>query len=455
MYPPPWPFLADIVFPKDNISLHIVILGLFIILLIVSGFLTRAETVFSSVNIIRLRNYLEEKKKGAKKALYIAEKFDYTLTTLLIINIFNKICLTLIVFYYTVNLMSSFVLAILVTVLVLSTIILLFTEVLPRTKGQYNPEKFALRYSGILYLIIKIFSPVTYLYVKLRKNLVKNWDVSENPRVTEEELESIIDVMENEGVIEENDAEMIQNAISLSEVTVYDIMTPRVDIIAVEVSSDIEEIKHMFIEHQFSRVPVYREDKDNIIGILSEKDFFTALILNKTIDIEKMVSEPYYVSKSTKVNDLIKEMQKLQKHFAVVVDDYGGTSGIVTMEDALEEIVGEIYDEYDDIEEIGISQIGENVYSISPEVELEEMFETLNLGTPPETQFTTVGGFVYGFCDGMPYEGKIINYEFTVEESNEEEDVVFRIQLEFTIRAVENRRIKAIELKLIKTVIEE
>lgn len=217
MYPPPWPFLADIVFPKDNISLHIVILGLFIILLIISGFLTRAETVFSSVNIIRLRNYLEEKKKGAKKALYIAEKFDYTLTTLLIINIFNKICLTLIVFYYTVNLMSSFVLAILATVLVLSTIILLFTEVLPRTKGQYNPEKFALRYSGILYLIIKIFSPITYLYVKLRKNLVKNWDVSGNPRVTEEELESIIDVMENEGVIEENDAEMIQNAISLSE----------------------------------------------------------------------------------------------------------------------------------------------------------------------------------------------------------------------------------------------
>ena len=146
--------------------------------------------------------------------------------------------------------------------------------------------------------------------------------------------------METEGVFDEEDAELIQSAIGLNERTVYDIMTPRVDVVAIEESMDVESIKESFFEHQFSRVPVYKEDKDNIVGILSEKDFFTALIKNEEIDLKKLVSKPIFVSESTKVNDLIKEFQKLKKHFAIVVDEYGGTSGIVTMEDALEELVG-------------------------------------------------------------------------------------------------------------------
>ncbi len=448
LVPPELYFILKIDFIFENPGLHIFLLILFILLFIFSAFISKAEAVFSSVNIIRIRNFLEEKKKGAKKAVYISEKFDLTLTTLLIVNIFIKICLVAIVGYFLNNIFDNEIITVILLSVFLTTFFLIFMEIIPRATGQINPEMKALKYSGFLYLVIKILSPITYLYVRLKKTIMKKHDVSENPKVTEEELESIIDVMETEGVFEEVDAEMIQNTISLSERTVYDIMTPRVDMVAIEVSSSIESVKEMFFEHQFSRVPVYREDKDNILGILSERDFFTALIKNEEIELLEMVSEPYYVSKTTKVNELIQEMQRLQKHFAVVVDDYGGTNGIVTMEDALEEIVGEIYDEYDDIEGEELVIIDPNRYYVKPEMDLEELFEALDLGDAPESQFSSVGGFVYGLCDGMPYEGQIVSYQHNVEEISDDEDIVTTYTLSFTISKFVNRRIKDLELKI-------
>lgn len=448
MVPPELPQSLNIEFILKNPGLHIFLLVLFIILFLFSAFISKAEAIYSSVNIIRIRNFLEEKKKGAKKAVYISEKYDTTLTTLLIVNIFLKIALVAIAGYFFYNLIENILLALLLLLLLITTVMIVFTEIIPRAKGQIAPEIKALKYSGFLYLIIKILSPITYLYVKLRKAIMKKNDVPENPKVTEEELESIIDVMETEGVFEENDAEMIQNAIGLSETTVYDIMTPRVDVVAIEISTPIEEIKKIFFDYQFSRMPVYREDKDKIVGILSEKDFFTALLQGENVKIEDILSEPYYVSKTTKVNDLIKEMQRLKKHFAIVVDDYGGTSGIVTMEDALEEIVGEIYDEFDDVEEENLVKISEGKYRVKPEMDLDELFETLELGNPPESEFSSVGGFVYGLCEGMPYEGLVVSYQQHVEIINDEEEKETTYTLRFTVSKVVNRRIKDLLLEI-------
>lgn len=448
MVPPELCFILNINFFIENLGLNIFLFLLFILLFTFSAFISKAEAVFSSVNIIRIRNFLEEKRKGAKKAVYISEKYDTTLTTLLIVNILLKISLVILAGYFVYNLLDNFLLSVIVILFLMTTLLLIFTEIIPRAKGQIAPEMKALRYSGFLYFIIKLLSPVTYLYVRMRKSIMEKNDLLDNPKVTEEELESIIDVMETEGVFEENDAEMIQNAISLSETTVYDIMTPRVDVVAVEISSSIEDIKNMFFEYQFSRVPVYREDKDNIVGILSEKDFFTALLKGEKIELEKMLSEPYYVSKTTKVNDLIKELQRLQKHFAIVVDDYGGTSGIVTMEDALEEIVGEIYDEYDDVEEEDLVKIDEGKYHVKPEMDLEELFEVLELGDAPESQFSSVGGFVYGLCEGMPYEGQIVSYKHHVEIITETEEKEIVYLLSFTISKFTNRRIRDLVLEI-------
>lgn len=451
MVPPELPHSLAIDYFLKKPEIHIILLVLFICLFFFSGFLSKAEAVFSSVNIIRIRSFLEERKRGAKKAVYVAEKYDVTLMTLLIVNIFLKLTLVALAGYFLYNLLDNYLFAFLLLGLIVSPLLIVFTELIPKAKGQIAPEMKALKYSGILYLLMKILSPFTFLYVKLRRAIIRKHDLPENPKVTEEELESIIDAMETEGVFEENDAEMIQNAISLSDTTVYDIMTPRVDVVAVEISTPIEEIKDIFFEHQFSRIPVYREDKDNIVGILSEKDFFTALLRGEEFEIEKLLSEPYYVSKTTKVNDLIKEMQRLKKHFAIVVDDYGGTSGIVTMEDALEEIVGEIYDEYDDVEEEELVKISENRYHVKPDMDLEELFEILELGNPPESEFSSVGGFVYGLCEGMPYEGMEVSYVHKTAEFEDDEEKEVSYTLKFTVSKVANRRIQDLQLEVSAT----
>lgn len=433
----------------ENVSENIGLLIAFILLIIVSAFFSSAETAYSTVNIIRLRNFLEEKKKGAKKAVYIAEKFDFTLITILIGKSIVNIGAVTIAAYLIGKLISDPTAANLTSVLVMVILILFFTEMLPKQHAKEHPEQTALRTSGLLYLIIKLLFPSTWLYAKIRNAIVRKTEKKPNPLVTEQELESIIDVMENEGVIDENDAELFQNAMGLSEQTAYDIMTPRVDIIAVDANMSIDEIKQVFFDQQFSRIPVYRGDKDNIIGILSEKDFFTALLKNETIDIEKLISKPYYVSKSTKVDDLIKEMQKQKKHFAIVADEYGGTMGIVTMEDALEELVGEIYDEFDEVNDADFVKLEENRYQLSTDMDLEELFDTLKLGKVPDTSYTNVGGFVYEMCDGLPAEGKTVHCTSVYEDYDDLENPIIRhYDLEFVIRKVENRRIRSVELKV-------
>lgn len=443
----------------SEFSKHLPLLGVLLFLIILSSFFTISEIAFSSVNIIRLRNYVEDKKRGAKKALYIAEKYDLTLTTILLANNIIKITATTIAAYIVFQSVTKASVATLINIAIMTLIILLFSDIFPRSYGKENAEKLALKLSGVLFFIIKLLSPITWLIIKLKKLVIKNDVVV--PYVTEDELETIIDVMENEGVIEKNDAELIQSAINLNDVPVVDIMTPRVDVIAVEISESIEDIKNMFFEYQFSRVPVYEDDKDNIIGILSERDFFTAYIKNKgqNINVRKLISKPYYVSKTKKVDELIRELQQKKKHFAIVVDEYGGTSGIVTMEDALEELVGEIYDEYDEyIEEDDSEKIvtlGENKYLVSAEMDIEYLFEQLKLGEVPETRFSTVGGFVYEFNEDLPEVGMSVTINTVYEEDDIEDPVYEKYEVTFTIDKILSRRIKTVIVEVKKIEDEE
>lgn len=436
-------------FITENWILNVILLILMIFLLAASAFFSSTETAFSSVNLIRLRNYMEEKKKGAKKAVYIADKFDVTLTTILIGNNFVNISATTIGAFILGKTILNPTVANIVNTFVMTIIVLIFGEILPKTYGKENSEKVALRSAGAMYVIIKLLWPISWLFIKLNNRIKRNKkEATENPYVTEAELESIIDVMEDEGVIEEEDADLIQNAINLNDRTVFDIMTPRVDVVAIDINDSVETIKQFFFDNQFSRMPVYRDDKDHMIGILSERDFFTAILKNETVDLSKIISEPYYVSKKTKVNDLIKDMQRTKKHLAIVSDEYGGTSGIVTMEDALEELVGEIYDEYDEVADLIISQIDDNRYSLSANMELEELFEKLKLGETPISNYSTVGGFVYELCEDLPIEGKVIHYTSVYEEIDMENPVEIKYDLEFTVKKVENRRIRSVELKI-------
>ncbi|KFZ27114.1 MAG: Hemolysin C [Candidatus Izimaplasma bacterium HR2] len=421
---------------------------LMLILLAVSSFFSMSETVFSSVNVIRLKTFVEDGKKGSKKALWIEDHFDLTLSTILVGNNLANIALaTLSVSVFSSIFTGQETLINVVNTVVMTIIILIFGEIVPKSFAKNNAEKVALSISGILYWIIRIMKPVTWIFLK-----IKTWIVKDNGEasvtVTGDELETIIDTMEEEGSIDEDEAEMLQSVLDLSDKRVYDIMTPRVDMIGINIKDDIESIKQVFFDNQFSRVTVFDKNRDNIIGVLHERDLFTKLIKGEEVNIKKLMKEPMFVSVSMRVDTLIESLQRENSHLAIVSDEYGGTSGIVTMEDALEELVGEIYDEHDEIEDEFIKQIKENKFGVNAEIDMEDLFEELGLGNPPESHYSILGGWLYEMIEDIPevdesysYIQEIINYDHEMEKPT-------RLLLKFVVKDIKDRRISYVHLTI-------
>ena len=438
-------------------ALIFIFLGI-IVLVCCSAYFSASETAFSTLNIMRIRTYAQDKKRGARKALWIAENYERTVTAILIGNNFvNITATTLATMAFAIVFINPSVANISNTI-IMTLIVLVFGEIIPKCTAKAHAEKFALRTSGLLYVIIKVLTPLVIIFMGIQKIFVRKSD-DEEPTVTEQELESIIDTMEEEGVIDKDDASLIQSVLDIGERTVNDIMIPRVDFIAVENTDSIEEIKKIFLEYKFSRLPVYKEDKDHIIGVLSDKDFFAALFENPNrVNIKRLIKTPLYVSETMKVDDLIRKMQKAKKHLAIVSDEYGGTSGIVTMEDALEELVGEIYDEHDDTEiEKDIEKIGENSYKIVADVMLDDLYETLNLGEAPDTNYPTLGGYLYGMFEHIPVVGDTFSANATIFTDVDSDTLLEEryFTLQYTILKVVERRIISVQLDVLEQVEDE
>jgi len=422
---------------------------LLIFCLVCSAFFSASETAFSGINMIRMKNYAEEKRKGARRALYIMEHFDKTLSTILVGNNFVNIASTTICAYLFGKFILNPTLANVLNTVIMTIIILIFGEIIPKSLAKANPEKTAMRYSGMLFVIMKILTPITFFFGLLQKAALKKVKTSDEPTVTEDELESIIDTMEEEGVLDADNVDMIQGVLDMGERTVYDIMTPRVDMVAIDKNASIDDVKNIFVSSQFSRIPVYFEDKDNIVGLLYQKDFMFALFKDKPFKITDIMTKPIFVTEPMKVDDLIRKMQKEKKHLAIVLDEHGGTSGLVTMEDALEEMVGEIYDEHDEVESAPIKQVNENTYNIDPEVTIEDLFDYLEIEHLPETDYSSVGGMLYEMSDSLPAVGQIFELSAVDDVLDENNDYIQKVaNLKFTITAVEERRIKSVTLSV-------
>ena len=405
-----------------------------------------SETVFSSLNVIRIRTFIEEHKKGSKKAYWIHEHFDLTLSTILVGNNLANVALaTISVGVFSRIFVDQETLVTLFNTFFMTTLILIFGEIIPKSLAKRHADTLALNISGTLYIIIKVLKPITFIFI-----VIKSWFIKPDNRVTisvtEDELETIIDTMEEEGSIDEDEAEMLQSVLDLSQRKVYEIMTPRVDMIAVEVNDTIEEIKELFFEHQFSRLPVYEDYRDNVIGILTERDFFTSLIKGETIQVRQLMKTPIFVSKSMRVDTLIETLQRQNSHLAIVSDEFGGTSGIVTMEDALEELVGEIYDEHDDVDEELIRQEASHEYSVSADIYLVDLFEELTLGSPPSTD-KTLGAWLYECFEDIPEVDMQYTLYQTVVNYNHNEDS-HEVKVTFTIREIKDRRIKHVHIHI-------
>lgn len=444
---------SGLILATFNPSLLIIMIAL----VFVSAFFSMTEMAYSSIGKLRLKTLVEKDVKGSKKALWIVENFDRTLTTLLVGNNLANIALTTVAVSFWGNLFlnvqnQELIVGIMNTV-VMTIVILIFGEILPKSIAKSNTEGICLGISGFIYVLIRILSPISFPFLALNRRVMKRIENGQSKvSVTESDLETIIDTMEEEGSIDEDEADMLQKVLDLSDIPVEDIMTPRVDMIAIDVNDDVEEIKDLFFKHKFSRIPVYDDRIDNIIGVLSERDFFTKLIKGQSINIKRLSMKPIFVPASSKADALIELLQQENSHIAFVVDEYGGLDGIVTMEDALEELVGEIYDEHDAVEET-IKKIDDQIYQVNADYDLEDLFEDLELGEVPESESTTIGGWLFELFEDIPEVGEsvehIIRYNQVYNDLSEIESEDTAV-LTFKILKVKKRRIKEVLLTIEK-----
>lgn len=419
-----------------------------VLLILLSAFFSASETAFSTVNPLRIKSYADEKVKGGRRAQYIVDHFDMALVCLLVGNNLVNIASTTLCAYMFTKFVAVPTVANLLNTVVMTVVILIVGEILPKAYAKHNPEKFALAVSGIIFVFMKVIYVLAIPFYGLQKLVLKKKIDSDEPTITEDDLENIVDTMEEEGVLTSDNAEMLQGVLDIQDRTVYEIMVPRVDMVAISVDATPDEIKQNFVENQYSRLPVYAEDKDDIIGVLNSKDFAISQYKGETFDIYKLMGEPLKVPKSMKVDDLIGEMRKNKKHLAIVIDEYGGTAGLVTMEDALEEVFGEIYDEHDETAIAPIEKIGDRKYNVLPETSVEELFEFLEIEHLPETTYPSVGGMVYSLLEHVPQVGDQVAINAIDEVLDEHNNyVATKTELKFVVKATEDDRITMLELE--------
>ncbi|MBQ2793589.1 MAG: HlyC/CorC family transporter [Clostridia bacterium] len=389
---------------------HLWMLVIIILCIILSAWFSATETAFNTFNRIRMKGFAEKGNKKAKRALKLADDYDTLISTILVgNNIVNIASATLATLFFVAiaksegSLLSEDFAPTLSTI-VMTVAVLTFGEIIPKTLAKQFPEKFSMFSAPFIYALLIVLTPITFIFGQLQKLLFKIFKKDEDTGMTEEELISIIEEAEEDGNIDEEESTLIKSAIEFNDLEVGDIFTPRIDITAVESDVSKDELERIFSESGYSRIPIYEDDLDNITGIIYYKDFFTT-VYKRTAPISDIVKPVIYVTKSMKINDLLKELQEKQLHLAVVTDEYGSTAGIVTLEDILEEIVGEIWDEHDEIIE-EIKEIGEKEYIVSGMANIEKLFDELDLEEPEEEiESTTVNGWAMDILGRIPEEG--------------------------------------------------
>ena len=381
---------------------------LIIILLcvVMSAYFSATETAFNTFNKIRVKNLAEKGNKRAARALKLSENYDTLISTILIgNNIVNILAASLATLYFTDLLKdgSAAQFATTISTAVMTVLVLTFGEIAPKTIAKQTPDKFVLFATPVIHVLVVFFTPLSFIFKLLQNLLSKIFKSDEDQGMTEEELISIIEEATEEGDFDEEESTLIKSAIEFNELDVGDIFTPRIDITAVRSDISKDELEKVFTESGYSRIPIYDDDLDNIHGIVYYKDFFSDA-QNTSIPISEIVKPVMYVTKTQKINDVLKDLQEKQMHMAIVTDEYGSTAGIVTLEDILEEIVGEIWDEHDEIIE-EIKEVGEGEYIVSGMANLEKLLDELDIDLDEELDAMTVNGWAMSILDRIPEEG--------------------------------------------------
>ena len=396
---------------------------LLVILIALSAFFSASETAYTTVNKIRLQNYVDAGSKKAKTALFIAENYDRTLTTILIGNNIVNIGASSIATLLFVKLFGPSGAAI--STAVMTILILIFGEVLPKSFAKESSEKFALAFSRPLRILMTVFWPVVFLFIQLKKvaKHISPIKEEETPTVTEQELKFIVESIEDEGVLEKQESELVQHALEFDEKTVQEVLTPRVDMTTLDIEDDLQTNIGLVLTERFSRIPVCRGTSDRIIGILHTKDLLEALVRGDAIDLASMVQPAFFVYKTKKLSSLLADFKRNKTHVAIVTDDYGGTVGMVTMEDLLEELVGDIWDEDEEIIRDFV-RIDSQHFLISGDLTIRELFDHLDLPfSNLESNHTSCGGWALEALGHIPQAGEAFQFKnmtLTIQEMDDQ-----------------------------------
>ena len=382
---------------------------LIIILIMMSAFFSAAETAFSSVNRIRLKSMADGGSRGAERALVILKKYDKVLTTILIGNNIVNIAMSSIATMLAVTLLGEQYGSLAATIAT-TLIVLTFGEVMPKSIAKDFAEPICIGISAVLSFLMIIFTPFSAFFIMLKKGVSKLVHKKSSVSVTEEELMAIIDEIEDEGVLEQQESNLVRSALQFDEITVDEIITPRVSIIAVEVTDSAEEVREKFLSEEYSRMPVYEKTLDNIIGIITEKDFFKEYEhKGSDLTVRELMQETIYIPHLLKISEVLKMMQKKKCHMSVVLDQHGGTLGIVTMEDLLEELVGEIWDESDEVKS-PVTAVSDTEFEVYGDVSLNSLRRYLanrDISIDIESEAHTVAGWVLELFGSIPQSGDV------------------------------------------------
>ncbi len=410
-----------------DVSMLRTLIGFFIMLMI-SALSSLAESALLSVSRLRVKHLVMDKVSSAIVLEKLLEQPSRFLTVILFIN-------------NLVNIAAASLAAVLATKIglshpaaistgVVTFVILVFGEITPKSFALQHSERIALLAAIPVSFLCKVLYPIAHIFILIANflnRLIGGKSLKEGPFVTEEELKTLVSVGEEEGVIEEEEKEMIHSIFEFGDTVAREVMVPRTDMIVVESNASLNEVLDLMIKEGHSRVPVYEETVDNIIGIVYAKDLLAYFARGKlAVPLKDLIKEVHYVPESKRISELLRELQKKRQHMAIVVDEYGGTAGLITMEDLLEEIVGEIFDEYD-LEEIRIEPIDKKTIRVDGRVSLDEINELLNVNLPSE-EIETIGGFVYDLLGKIPAAGEEVTYD----------DLIFKVE------KIERRRISKI-----------
>ena len=389
---------------------------LLVLLVLMSAFFSSAETALINMSKIRLKHLVKENVKNADKLEKLYEDSNKLIGAILIGNNIVNVATSSIATIITTSRFSNAGLGISVGLTTL--VILIFGEITPKNLALQNSESISLFVAPIILFLVRIFTPILFILnniSKLLSSLLGQRNDDKKPTITQDELKTIVDVSNQEGVLQTDETEMIQNIFEFKDLTVDDIMIQRRDIVAISSDMSYDEIIEVFKNRQLSRLPIYEDTIDDIIGVLYAKDLFFNEHNKEEFDIKTLMREPVFVNEFVKISDFFKKMQQVKTHIAIVLDEYGGVAGIVTMEDLVESIVGDIYDEYDQQDE-EVRKVKENIYVINGNSKLTEIQELLQVELVSK-DYESLGGYLMDKMGKIPTQGDIYeddNFKFII-----------------------------------------